>query len=193
MTIALVLICSALVAGEEAEQHDPVALWLNAHSHELMQGTLAVMGLVGDFQTVRDASVTVDAMLASLASAEALKLVIDQPRPRDPSATDGFPSSHAATAFAFARGLTDWRADWGPWVYVFATGVGWARIEEGFHTPEQVVAGAVLGLWIAGASLENNGFVIHRSSRPTPLLPEGVEGAAGFDAGPCVVLWRQAW
>lgn len=194
--VLVALLCASLSADDAPERNDPAAKFLNDRSHELMMSTLALMGLVGDFHTVRDASVTVDAMLFSLAASEGLKVLIDSPRPRDESATDGFPSSHAASAFAFARGMTDWRADWGPYVYTFASAVALARVEEGYHTPEQVVAGAVLGLWIAGASVQNNGFLIHRSERPTPLLPEELgpsEWTEGFDAGPSVVLWRRAW
>ena len=112
IVLAFLLLCSPLLAEEAAGTHDPVAQWLNKHSHELMEGTLAIMLLVGDYDTVRDAAVTLDGMVTSLAGTEGLKLIVDEPRPNDASATDGFPSSHSAAAFAFARGLTDWRSEW---------------------------------------------------------------------------------
>jgi membrane-associated phospholipid phosphatase len=160
-----------------------------------MEGTLALLLLVGDHDTVHDAGVTLDGMVASLAAAEGLKLIFDQPRPRDPSAGDGFPSSHATTAFAFARGLSDWRSDWNIPVYAFAAGVGWARVEEGYHTVEQVLAGAALGLWIAGASAESDGFVIQRSADPAAAKLSGEAGdeAEEFGRGPTVLLWKRAW
>jgi len=197
MVAALVLLCCPLPAEQQsARRHDPVARWLNEQSHEVMQGTLALMLLVGDYETVDSAAVTFEGMVLSLGVAEGLKLVVDQPRPRDPGAEDGFPSSHAATAFAFARGLSDWRSDWGPCVYAFAAGVGWARMEEGYHTPEQVLAGAALGLWIAGISLQSDGLVMRRGSDTDSamLLVPGDPGAASaFSDGPSVVLWKQRW
>ena len=127
IAITLALLCAPLCA-EQAPKGDPIAHWLNDHSDELMQGTLAVMLVVGDNITEDAAAQTLDGTIGALAAAEAIKLMIDQPRPRDPSADDGFPSSHAATAFAFARGLSDWRSSWTTAVYAFATGVGWARV-----------------------------------------------------------------
>ncbi|MFW5868957.1 MAG: phosphatase PAP2 family protein [Armatimonadota bacterium] len=193
--IFVLLLCSPLMADDAPKRHDPIAQWLNDHSHEVMQGTLALMVLVGDHDTVDDALTTFDGMLLSLAAAESLKLVIDEPRPRDPAATDGFPSSHATTAFAFAYGINDWRGDWGPYAYAFAAGVGWARVDEGYHTTEQVLAGAALGLWIAGVSMSNNGLLIHRGSKSSSLneVPGGAEGVGRFDGGPSVVLWRRQW
>lgn len=195
ITIAFLLLSSPLPAENAPGKHDPIAQWLNKHSHEVIEGTLAVLVLVGDHDTVSDAGVTFDGTVASLAAAEGLKLVIHEPRPNDPAATDGFPSSHAASAFAFARGMTDWRNDWGPYVYAFATAVGWARVEEGYHTPEQVLAGAALGFWIAGASIESDGFVINRGSDRASLTGTRDIPTAelAFEGGPSVVLWRQAW
>lgn len=191
----LLFLCSPLQAQEQAVKHDSVAHWLNKHSHDVMQGTMALMLLVGDHDTIHDTGATFDGMVASLAAAEALKLLFDESRPRDRKAEDGFPSSHAATAFAFAQGLSDWRSSWTVAVYAFAAGVGWARVEEGYHTPDQVLAGAALGIWIAGASLESNGFLIHRGG-DQPIrtaLPNGAEARNRFGASPGVVLWRRTW
>lgn len=193
--LAALLLSSPLFAQDATGSHDPVAQWLNRHSHQVMEGTVAVMLLVGDYDTVRDASVTFDGMLTSLAASEGLKVVVDQPRPNEPAATDGFPSSHATAAFAFARGMTDWRSDWGLPVYAFATAVSWARVDEGYHTVEQVAAGAALGVWLAGVSVNSDGLVINRGSGNATLLPgaRGPERTVVFDGGPSVVLWKRAW
>jgi hypothetical protein len=193
--VALLLLCSPLLASEEPVDPHPAAGWLNDHSHEVMQGALGMMLLVGDYDTVEDAGVIFDGMVFSLAATESLKLVIDEPRPNDPAATDGFPSSHASGTFAFAHGIENWRSDWGPIGYAFAAGVGWARVEEGYHTPEQVLAGAAIGLWVAGASLHSDGFVIHRGDDPNSLLPMGEEeGRRPLPAeGSPVVLWKSEW
>lgn len=196
IAIALTLLCCCAFAEQTQRRHDPVARWVNEQSHEVMQGTLALMLLVGDYETVDSAAVTFEGMVLSLGVAEGLKLVVNQPRPRDPNAEDGFPSSHAATAFAFARGLSDWRSDWSPCVYAFAAGVGWARVEEGYHTTEQVLAGAALGLWIAGISLQSDGLVMRRGSDTDSAMllgPGDSEAASAFGAGPSVVLWKQRW
>jgi len=195
LAAALILLSAPLMADEPPEHPNHMAQWLNDHSHEVMEGTLAAMLLVGDHETVDDALTTFDGMAVSLAAAEGLKLVFNEPRPNDPSATDGFPSSHATASFAFACGINDWRDDWGPYAYAFAAGVGWARIDEGYHTPEQVLAGAALGLWIAGASMSNDGLVIRRGSNSSSLLERRDQSAevGKFEGGPSVVLWRGAW
>ncbi len=190
----LLLLCAPLLA-EEKPGNDPIAHWLNVHSDEVMQGTLAVMLVVGDNDTEDAAALTLDGTIGALGVAEAMKLMIDQPRPRDPSAADGFPSSHAATAFAFARGLSDWRPSWTTAAYTFAAGVGWARVEDGYHTAVQVLAGAAIGVWIAGVSLDSDGFILHGGDNlPDTMLPlDGAPAAHTFGAGPSVVLWKQSW
>jgi hypothetical protein len=193
--VIALLLCCPLLAQEASSSHDPVAEWLNDCSEHLMEGTVAILLLVGDHDTVRDAGVTLDGMLTSLAASEGLKVLVDKPRPNDPTATDGFPSSHATAAFAFARGMTDWRSDWGLPVYAFAAGVGWARVEEGYHTVEQVLAGAALGVWLAGVSLNSDGLMISRGADTPAALPatDGLGLTQGFECQPTVVLWERAW
>ncbi|MBD3292921.1 MAG: phosphatase PAP2 family protein [Armatimonadia bacterium] len=193
--ILALLLCSPLLAQETSASADPVARWLNDHSDHLMEGTVAIMLLVGDHDTVNDAGVTLEGMVTSVAASEGLKALVDQPRPNDPSATDGFPSSHATAAFAFARGMTDWRSEWGLPVYTFAAGVGWSRVEEGYHTVDQVIAGAALGVWLAGVSLSSDGLVINRGPEgPTrPFVARTRTQARVFAQGTSVVLWKWTW
>ena len=129
--IACLILLSAHARAQQSRSGDPIAQWLNEHSDEVLQGTLGAMMILGDYRTEDAAARTRDGTIAAVVAAEALKLVIDQPRPRDPTADDGFPSSHAASAFAFAHGRSEWRSSWTPAVYAFAAGVGWARVEGG--------------------------------------------------------------
>ncbi|HCA48716.1 MAG TPA: hypothetical protein DEP45_15590 [Armatimonadetes bacterium] len=194
--ITCLILLAAPAWAQQNRSSDPIARWLNDHSDEVVQGTLGAMMIVGDYRTEDAAALTLDGTVAAAAAAEALKLVIDQPRPRDPSAHDGFPSSHAAGAFAFAHGISQWRPSWTPAVYAFAAGVGWARVEGGYHTLEQVAAGAALGVWIAGISHSQDGFLIHGGSEHSARSFSGQSGtpsAGGFGAPATVVLWTGEW
>jgi hypothetical protein len=196
VTAILALALCAPLWAEPAETGDPIAQWLNEHSDEVLQGTLGAMMILGDYRTEDAAALTLDGTIAAVAAAEALKLVINQPRPRDPTADDGFPSSHAASAFAFAHGMSEWRSSWTPAVYAFAAGVGWARVEGGYHTLEQVAAGAALGVWLAGVSRAQDGFILHGGSEHSSSAFEqnpSERSAEGFGAPPTVVLWRGRW
>ncbi|NLO04272.1 MAG: phosphatase PAP2 family protein [candidate division WS1 bacterium] len=193
LLIAVTLMSAPLSADEV--RHDPIAQWLNKHSHEVMQGTLAMMLLWGDMDTVDQAGLTLDGMVAATAAAEGLKMVISDPRPRDPEARDGMPSSHTAAAFALAHGLTGWRGSWGPAVYAFAAGVGWARVEEDHHSVEQVLAGAAVGMWIAGVSRRSDGFLFHAGADMPETAFSSEEDLSSVAASPqaIMLLWEQCW
>jgi len=67
----------------------------------------------------------------------------------------GFPSGHAALAFGmFTAGWVAFsqtnkeRAKW-LWIFLIPAAIAYSRIALGVHTPEQVAAGAVLGIAVA--------------------------------------------
>lgn len=61
-------------------------------------------------------------------------------------ADNGFPSDHAAFAFAVAGATLSWRRQLGIAVLVLAAVNGFARIYVGVHWPSDVLAGAAVGL-----------------------------------------------
>jgi len=82
-----------------------------------------------------------------------------------------FPSGHTAAAFAMASALTGesayWHPGWqryvGPASYVFATGVGVARLYQNVHWASDLPLAAAIGTW-AGLGVENHAHP-HRHRR----------------------------
>jgi membrane-associated phospholipid phosphatase len=83
----------------------------------------------------------------------ALKLAIRRRRPaggHSQTMTDlSFPSAHAATSFAAARGFARAGAPAAA-VYGLAGALALSRLRLGVHHPSDVLAGAVVGLVVAG-------------------------------------------
>lgn len=61
----------------------------------------------------------------------------------------GFPSGHAAHAFAMAFVLTCFYPRWTWFWYTCAAAISWSRVESSAHTDLQVVVGTIAGLTIA--------------------------------------------
>ena len=90
---------------------------------------------------------------AAYAVNQALKLVVRRRRPDgglSPTMSQlSVPSAHAATSFAGARGFAAAGAPPAP-LYALATALAVSRLRLGVHHPSDVVAGAALGLLVAG-------------------------------------------
>jgi membrane-associated phospholipid phosphatase len=66
----------------------------------------------------------------------------------------GFPSGHAATAFATAAALFAWAPGWRRWwILIAACGVGLSRIVLNAHFLSDVAGGALMGWWSGQAGL----------------------------------------
>lgn len=113
-------------------------------------GGLWAADLLRDSRVSSDSRRTGEAVLYTGAATLLLKRLARQPRPDTPESRDGFPSGHTALAFAFARSLAERDSDWAVPAYAFAAAVAWSRVKRKAHTPTQVVAGAALGLFVAG-------------------------------------------
>jgi undecaprenyl-diphosphatase len=92
-------------------------------------------------------------VVAAYAVNQALKLVVRRRRPADGLSSTmsqlSFPSAHAATSFAGARGFAAAGAPALP-LYALAAALALSRLRLGVHHPTDVLAGALLGLVVAG-------------------------------------------
>ena len=123
-----------------------------------------------------------DALIVTFVIVEGLKETIAAPRPYNPVAMSGFPSGHTAANFAVARCIEEGYPKWGKLAYAWAGTVGWSRYRRNEHSVEQVVAGALLGTYIAERSLANDGglldgLVVGKSRNGfAPTLNVGLSG-----------------
>ncbi|MCE5198533.1 phosphatase PAP2 family protein [bacterium] len=88
------------------------------------------------------------ALFATGIATEALKQTVHEKRPTTDS-TDSFPSAHTAEAFAMATTLADYQPQYTFIAYTGAAIIGWSRVEEREHRWRDVLAGALLGHYIA--------------------------------------------
>jgi len=191
--VALVTIAPS-AADEEAEWDvNPSAVEFTKMSIPLMGVTLGTMLAMGDREDSDAARYCLDAMLTTELAVEVIKRVTKQPRPHRPATEDGFPSGHAAVAFAFARSLADWRPDAGPVLYAFAGTAAWARVQEGAHTWPQVLCGAALGAWIADRSLDAGGGIWFGAITPAQ---DSASARFAVSHQPCqggYTIWETTW
>ena len=64
-----------------------------------------------------------------------------------------FPSGHAAFFFAMATAVYFYNRAWGRWLYVAAALIAIGRIAAGVHYPSDIIAGALIGVAAAGATV----------------------------------------
>ncbi len=189
---------------------EDAADFISDSSSWVMQGLPPALILGGGEKEERIGRRMADAGVASQVAAELLKALIDDDRPKDPNATDGFPSGHAAGAWALAEAASIEEPSVRPYAYAFAAAVTWSRVETDLHTPLQALAGAALGYAIGHASgrtnhgLLNGLFVREKQGGPAPGALGGREAAwetapgsltrpAGVRARPVITVWKTTW
>lgn len=109
---------------------------------------------------------------ATVASAYALKKVIDKERPNGNG--EAFPSGHAATSFAGAAFLHrryGWREAWP--AYLLSAYVGWTRVHADEHDTVDVLGGAALAVGWNWLLVDPRGRVA-----VTPEIGGGTAGVA---------------
>lgn len=88
------------------------------------------------------------ALFATGVATQALKLAVHERR-LDNDDDDSFPSAHTAGAFAMATVLANYQPDIKWLAYGTAAAVGWSRVEEREHRWRDVIAGALIGHFVA--------------------------------------------
>lgn len=182
--VALCFVLGATAVPAGAEEREPKSLedWekpIGGHfARALSDGTYPLLGLtlgnymIGDTFEKETGKRLMDAIIVAGGGTQLLKEIIDQRRPVPHSVNKrGFPSGHAALAFAAATVVGD--RDEGVEVPAYAVAglIGWSRHKTRQHHWDQIIAGAVLGYW-AGRQAADGKFHL--------LGDKGTAGAESF-------------
>ena len=143
---------------------------------EVIAGIPVTMGIVGlithNDELLKNACVIVVANGINLAVVTALKYSINRKRPYETypdimKKSDGgnptFPSGHASSAFATATSLSLAYPKWYIMVpsYLWASTVGYSRLQLGVHYPSDVLGGMIVGAGSAWLSYKANIWLKH--------------------------------
>jgi membrane-associated phospholipid phosphatase len=125
------------------------------HLSSTASGSVTKFAVAGELALLADgkngkqeAMQGVKALAATTLVVQGLKFAVGEKRPNSDSRTS-FPSGHTAEAFAMATVLADYHPKSALWAYTAASVVGWSRVHEKAHYWHDVVAGALIGHFIA--------------------------------------------
>lgn len=96
---------------------------------------------------------------------EAVQVSVQTARTIKGFTSSGFPSGHAAGAFAAATTLAQYHPKQKWLYYGLAAFVGWTTVRSGSHTLTETIAGAGLGVGVAKLSIHNDGLLIGKTYR----------------------------
>ena len=139
--------------GHGARGERLVRLYSRAGEHGALWHVIAALGLLADPGSRGTYKRAIRSVLVAYALNTAIKYPVRRPRPPVPALMAtvsglSYPSAHAAMSFAAARALSG--ALPAPPLYAAAAAMSLSRPYLGVHYPSDVLAGAALGLGVAG-------------------------------------------
>jgi membrane-associated phospholipid phosphatase len=197
------LITAALAIGPlsmlpcHADVVEGTANVLSDGSYWMARTVPPALTLFGGKQEERIGRRMLDSEIAAGLATEGLKRLTRQSRPDDPNAKDGFPSGHAAAAWAMAEAAGIEDPHLRPYTYTFAAAVTWSRVELRRHTAWQAVAGAALGYGTARASASSRkgifGGLFVKEDRNAVGTNALAPASSSAYHRPMVTLWEMHW
>jgi len=144
LIIVLVLMTAGAWCGESGDGDERT--W-RAVSDSIVP-FLAVSELTLAMEGRHEAGQTAKALVVTALVTQGLKIVTHDKRP-DGGSYDSFPSGHTSAAFAMATCLAAYKPGLGLLAYGAAAAIGYSRIEVKAHEWDDVIAGALIGYFIA--------------------------------------------
>jgi hypothetical protein len=190
----------ATVPGEpcRADEVERAAEVLSDGHYWLERTVPLTLTLLGGDQEERIGRRMLDTQIAAALATEGLKRLTRQGRPDDPDAGDGFPSGHAASAWALAEAVGTEEPDLRPYTYTYAAAVTWSRVRLERHSVAQALAGAALGYGIARVSASSRHglfgrLFVHDGSPEATAFTGDPHAPPSCYQRPTVVLWEARW
>jgi hypothetical protein len=192
---ALGLLPCAVQADEAPDLGSSAANTITHLSESVPVAVTAGLALLGEGHDDDLGRHAADSLIVTLLVVEGLKETIAASRPCNPVAMSGFPSGHTAANFAVARCIEEDYPNWGKLAYAWAGAVGWSRYRRDEHSVDQVIAGALIGTYIAERSLANHGGLLDGlvvSSSRQGFAPSLNVGALGPQMQLCDIMRHRA-